>query len=674
MIVRIGPREGCVRPGRAQRLFEDFSEFARNALGASHPSRRSATNGFHPFRSLRTRLIVLISLPLLLVQMSVVWLDYMLGRARELADWEQRFAQQMQLAAADIDSELVLVGDVAATIAGLFADNPQLDEYQRHRVLRRNVETHPSIFGAAVVLEPWISRRLSYVHRPAPGKRVESLDLSHPNRDLRKQPWYHRARVAKEPFWIGPHIDRNTEATVLRCIAPMIRNGGFAGAVTLDLKAETLGSKLALSRAGNAFLALVDQSGAIMITANGSVTAKSLAELAESEDQPAYLEVARRIAAAEGGLERIAGRGAARPDRLLMHLPLDASGWSLLGQVSDAEALRDVRARLLRQGLLFGAGTAVVLMLVWGTATVATKPLKALAEAAHQVSEGRLDVRVEEPLPPDEIGQFSRVFNRMVVDLKDNVAARLSEAAARQAVESELAIALQIQRTMLPGPYSGAPAIEIAGNFLPARYVAGDFYDWFHVDENTVGLVIADVSGKGVPAALFMAVVRTSLRTLSADAGGPADTLTSLNRALVQENPLTVFVTVFYAHYHIPSGRLVYANAGHTSPYVVRADGAVESLGGSTGCLLAVFADAGISESSAELQPGDTLVLYTDGVIDASDPEGRFYDEKRLELVLKNAAGESPAEVCERINYAVSDHCQGALQDDVTLLVMRRNV
>lgn len=674
MNLRVHPKEGGVGPGRVQRGWEGVVDFARGVFQTSRRPRRPTASGFLPFRDMRTRLIVLISLPLLLMQMSVVGLDYALGRAHELRELEQRLARQTQLAAAEIDSELVLVAEVARNIAGLLADNPQLDDYQRHRVLRRNVETHPSIASAAVAFETWITRKLPLVYRSAGRARIESMDLNRPDYDVRRQPWYRRARAATEPFWIGPYEDRHTGAMVVSCIAPILRGGGFAGTVTVNLAADTLGAKLARSRLGNAFLALIDQSGAILVTANGSVAAATLAELAKREQQPIYLEVARGIAAAKAGAGRIPGRGSAQSDRMFSHLPLRTSGWSLLAQVSETEALEEVRGRLLRQSLLYGLGTVGILALVWWSATVMTRPLKVLAEAAHQVSEGRLDVRIEGPLPQDEIGQFSRVFNRMVVDLRDNVAARLSEAAARQAVESELAIALQIQRTMLPAPYSGTPAIEIAGDFMPARYVAGDFYDWFQVDSDTVGLVIADVSGKGVPAALFMAVARTSLRTLSAAARGPAETLTSLNRALVKDNPLTMFVTAFYAHYHIPTGRLTYANAGHTSPYIVRADGMVESLGKSTGRLLAVFADADISESGAELQPGDALILYTDGVIDASDAEGRFYDEKRLEMVLKHSVGESPAAICDRINYAVSDHCQGALQDDVTLLVLRRNV
>lgn len=677
MTVRYNGGNGYLRPGRAPRPPRSAGAIRRHPRQTDRDGDRSAGRGlmrFLPIHTLRSRLILLIGLPLLLLQLSVIALEYAIGRADELHESEQRIVQQTHLTATDVDMQLALVTELAKSNAGLFAEHPKLSDYERHRVLRRSVEGHSWVYGAALAFEPWVTRLLPQVYRPPGAPRIEAIDLNRPNYDIRREPWYRRARTETEAFWIGPHLDPATDTAVVSCVVPILRQGGFAGTVTVSMTVDSLTSLLARSRQQPGLLALIDPRGAFLVSADGRAPARSLAELAEQQRQPMFAEIARRIPAVSDGTVRVPGEGRNQPDRLLSHRRISTTDWSVLALVSDTEALEDVHARLLRQGLLQGFGTAAILSLLWWATAVMTRPLQALAETAQKVAEGKLDTRVEGPLGDDEIGRFSRDFNRMIASLEENVAARLSDAAARQAVESELAIGLQIQRSLLPKPYDGSPAVEIAGDFMPARFVAGDFYDWFQIDRDTIGIVIADVSGKGVPAALFMAVTRTMLRSYSASTRSPAETLMSLNGSLFEDNAPMMFVTAFYGRYHIPTGRLTYANAGHNPPYIIRANGAVESLGDSTGPLLAVFADARIADREAQLQQGDGLVLYTDGVTDATDPDGRMYDEKRLELVLKSVTGDSAAVICERIRYAVGDHCKGPPQDDVTLLVLRRNV
>lgn len=625
--------------------------------------------------SLRNRLVVLISVPLLLLQVSVVGLEYVIGRGAELAELEETLRQRTQLAAMDVDSLLALTAEVGKSTALLLADNVQFDDYQRHRALRSGVETHPLVYSASAVFEPWITKRMPLVYRSATGQqRVESVDLNRPDYDVRRQSWFRRARTVADPFWIGPYQDPVTQAPIVSCVTPMFRSGGFAGTIMVSLKAETLQSRLARNVREPFSMFLVDGGGRILVALGQTTAATSVDELAETEHEPRFHDIARRIAAAEVGLTRFDRTEPGKSDRMVAFMPVPTNNWALLSHVDQAEALHEINGRLTRQSALYGLGTIGILLLLGWSATVATRPLRTLADAARQVADGNLDTRVKEPLPSDEIGQFSRVFNTMVGDLKTNIDARLQETAARQAVESELDIALQIQRSLLPKAYAGTPVIDLAGTSIPARYVAGDFYDWFELDGENLGLVIADVSGKGIPAALFMAVARTSLRTYGGTSQSPAETLNALNRALFDDNPMLMFVTAFYAHYHIPTGRLVYANAGHNVPYIIREENGPELIGTSTGRLLGVFADAEITNAEAELRAGETLVLYTDGVTDASDPEGRFFDEKRLELVLKNTVNENASTICERVGYAVGDHCRGAIQDDVTLVVMKRCV
>lgn len=673
MVVRTHRIKGGSRPARMARMTDSAASLQRRPRRTDSAADRPGLLRFLPVHTLRSRLTLLIGLPLLLFQASGIGLDYALERAGELDDLEQQLAQQTQITASDIDMQLALVSEAARSNAGLFADSPKLSDYERHRALRRAVESHPAVYSAALAFEPWITRLLPQVYRSVERQRIETIDLNRPDYDLRREPWYRQARTETEAFWIGPHTDAGTGTAVISCVAPILRSGGFAGTVTIDLTAESLRARLGRGRAGTEFLALIDAGGSILINADGRSPAATLAELAQVEQQPVYAEVVRGMAAGGHGAARFPGRGPGQGDRVLVHRRVSTNGWSVLAVLSAGEALQPVHKRVLRQSLVYGFGSFGILVLLWWATRAMTRPITALGEAAQKVSEGRLDVRVEEPLGDDEIGRFARTFNRMLADLKENVASRLHDAAARQNVETELAIARKIQQSLLPEPYADTLAVEISGDVIPAPNVAADFYDWFRIDGDTLGVAIADVSGRGIAAAQFMAAIRNSLRGYGAGTRGPAEALTALNRSLTDDKSLTMFVTVFYGHYHIPSGRLLYANAGHNPPYIVRSNGVVESLGDATGPLLAVLAEALITDGEARLEQGDALVLYSDGVTEACDPDGRPYDEKRLELALKNGAGESAEAICARIRYAVGDHCKGPPQDDVTLLVLRRN-
>jgi sigma-B regulation protein RsbU (phosphoserine phosphatase) len=351
--------------------------------------------------------------------------------------------------------------------------------------------------------------------------------------------------------------------------------------------------------------------------------------------------------------------------------PIASTGWSLLAIVDEERLLTTVRARLWRQAMAYGLGTIAALSLLWWMSGVATRPLIPLGTVARQVAAGDLGARVKRPSRQDEIGRFATVFNRMMDDLQANIAGRLEATAARQAVESELELALKIQKTLLPGPFPADDAVHIATGFLPAKYVAGDFYDHFRLGPDTLVVAVADVSGKGVAAALFMAAARTALRNFSRTGVSPAETLEGVNRSLCAENRHVMFVTAFVGHYHIPSGRLVYANAGHNIPYRVRPGAGADPLGDATGPLLAVFEDARFANREMQLSHGDTLVLYTDGVVEAADAGGTLYGDERLEGLLGRHAESSADALCSAVADSVLSYCNGAPQDDVTLLVLR---
>jgi sigma-B regulation protein RsbU (phosphoserine phosphatase) len=222
--------------------------------------------------------------------------------------------------------------------------------------------------------------------------------------------------------------------------------------------------------------------------------------------------------------------------------------------------------------------------------------------------------------------------------LEATVAQRTAELAQRNAalehahaqMKAELDAACAMQSAILPAHFPAKGSCDGAARMMPATTMAGDFYDFIELPDGRIGLVMADVSGKGVPAAFFMAVSRTNLRELASHHTEPGACLTHTNDLLCTQNPMDLFVTVFYCIFDAATGRLEYANAGHHPPIVRRGDGTIETLKGAGGIMLGVREGATFANHRAELKHGDRLVLYTDGVTEAFNPSNEAYGEQRL--------------------------------------------
>jgi sigma-B regulation protein RsbU (phosphoserine phosphatase) len=205
----------------------------------------------------------------------------------------------------------------------------------------------------------------------------------------------------------------------------------------------------------------------------------------------------------------------------------------------------------------------------------------------------------------------------------------------------------------------------------PATTMAGDFYDFIELPDGRIGLVMADVAGKGVPAAFFMAVSRTNLRELAAHHSDPGACLAHANDLLCTQNPMELFVTVFYGIFDAATGRLEYANGGHNAPILRRNDGSVEALNGAGGRMLGVKPGAAFLNHSVALEHGDRLVLYTDGVTEAFNPSNEPFGEQRLIAEIQAHGDGAASGLVERIFGSVTRFAGAAAQsDDITLAVL----
>ena len=242
-------------------------------------------------------------------------------------------------------------------------------------------------------------------------------------------------------------------------------------------------------------------------------------------------------------------------------------------------------------------------------------------------------------------------------------------------LEQELDIARQMQQNVLPKTFPATPGFEIAAMMQPAREVGGDFYDIFQVDAHRVGIAIADVSGKGIPAAFFMLIARTLLKAMALEGGGPGKTLARLNDFFCGDNEETMFVTLFYGELDSRTGRFTYANGGHNHPFIA-ADGEPPlPLPTTEGVALAVFDQLSFAEHTITLAERQTLVLYTDGVTEAFDEEGQMFGEARLAALLATTVADAGSGTAEAVLQAILSSLEAfctdvAQSDDITLIVI----
>jgi sigma-B regulation protein RsbU (phosphoserine phosphatase) len=242
-------------------------------------------------------------------------------------------------------------------------------------------------------------------------------------------------------------------------------------------------------------------------------------------------------------------------------------------------------------------------------------------------------------------------------------------------MQEELNVGHTIQMSMLPLDFPAFPdriEFDLHALLKPAREVGGDFYDFFLVSENEVCLVVGDVSGKGVPAALFMAVTQTMIKTAATGDRSPASIVTRVNDVLSADNPASMFVTLFLAIVDIRTGKFRYCNAGHNPPYIVHGDDRLTELNQRHGVVMGAMTGLAYHEDESQLTLGDSLFIFTDGVTEAMDVEGSLFGEKRLETLLVDADRAAAEQLTASVLTSVEGFATGASQaDDITILAYR---
>jgi sigma-B regulation protein RsbU (phosphoserine phosphatase) len=325
--------------------------------------------------------------------------------------------------------------------------------------------------------------------------------------------------------------------------------------------------------------------------------------------------------------------------------------------------------------IIFTVSAILVVGFSFALSLTITRPIEELAISVKRIGTGDLEGRIAVD-GKDEVAELGRAFNKMVADLQEYIKNLEMVSAEKERINGELSVAANIQNDMLPRIFPGFKSVEWLQLFVkmePARQVGGDFYDFFYMDpeESKLAFIIADVSGKSVPAALFMVIAKTLLKTHMLKEQDPAVVLEQVNKILSEDNTRCMFVTVFLCSFDLKTGILTYANGGHNKPLLSLPGEPYQFMELKKGIPLGMMETSTYKRCELQMPAGSRLYLYTDGVNEAMSPEGKELGNDRFLEAANKFHDLAPEEFDEEIRKVITEFANGTEQsDDITTMAI----
>ncbi len=587
--------------------------------------------------------------------------------------------------ASQMDEELGAVVKIAKNLA-LALEFGQWDKSSTLNLLRHAVEENTEIFGSTIAFEPYafasnIKAFAPYFCRDKTGLRY--VQLGDNAYDYFSKDWYSIPREMERASWSAPYFDEgggNALMTTYSCPFFQPEAAGkprkLRGVVTADISLDRLTEQVSATRiAKTGFAFLISQNGTFLAHPDKRlIMRESLFSLSEEKGEPFLREIGRDMIGKKKGFldarETLTGT-----DSYLAYARLPHTGWSVGVVFPKHELFSEVTELHYKIGELAVLGVILLLAVSFVSARSLTGPLRLMARATRKIAGGDLNVDLSRIGRQDEVGQLAQAFDHMTEDLRKYIKDLTETTAAKQRIESELSIAATIQRSMLPSKFPAFPErdeFDIFALMRPAKEVGGDFYDFFLIDDDHLCVAVGDVSGKGVPAALFMAVTKYLIEAAVGAGDPPNLALRRVNAHLEKNNDSCMFVTIFLGILDLRTGEFLYANGGHNPPVLAETNYDTAFLGHPGGPVVGIMEDAEFRMDRLVLSPGALLLVYSDGVTEAFDAKGIAFGDEGLRDTVNRLRGESAESLSTGLLQEIDAFCSGAPQaDDITILTLR---
>lgn len=579
--------------------------------------------------------------------------------------------------AMDVERTILPIIHVAQNYKWML-ENKQQSSEELYEMTRRVVENNPDVIGSAIAFEPNFFDKEGLYFSPYSYREndsIKSMQLGNASYNYFYMDWYQIPVATGKSSWCEPYHDTGGGNVLMTTYStPFYKTVNnekkIAGVITFDLSLNKFTDSVSS-------LKILETGYATVLSANGTFVTHPKEELIMNQTIFSYAaelnnselrEIGRKIQKENSGYVSSTLNGV---ERMLYFKKLSSSNWSIAVIFPKSEMYLPLHRISIILIVLVCIGLFLLTVIVSKIISRQIIPLRHFAGSAREIAKGNFSNQLPVIKREDELKDLHDSFEYMQRKLTLYIEDLKQTAIAKEKIESELRIAREIQMGMIPKifpPFPNLVEIDLYATLQPAKEVGGDLYDFFMLDDNHICFAIGDVSGKGVPASLFMAVTRTLLRSVAHDQMTPRNIVNSLNKSLSTNNDSNMFVTFFLGIIELDSGIMTYTNAGHNPPVLIHPNGEVIVFDMTKDIPVGIFDTFDYSEKTLQLLENDKLFLYTDGVTEAENKKEEFYSEKRLITTLCNHYRLTPKELIGIVSEDVAQHVNKNEQsDDITM-------
>jgi len=542
-----------------------------------------------------------------------------------------------------------------------------------YEVTRQIVAANPNIIGSAIAFEPGFYKGRKYfspyTYIGDQTHEIHTIQMGNENYDYPILDWYQIPKLLEKPYWSDPYFDDGGGGQAMSTYSMPLRDadGHIFGIITADISLAWLSRWMSgIKPYANSYSMLVGRNGSFIAHPDSSkVLNETIFTVAMELADTTAFDIGKAMLAGKKGMQRFVDKG---QDSFMVYGPI-SNGWSMGIVNLYADIFRHVRHFNMFLAALLFLGTIAMFIGCRRTIGQLTMPIVEFSNSAMTMAKGNFKAVIPEVETKDELMKLRNSLSYMQQSINEYIVELKSTTASNERYESELNIARDIQMSMLPKDFPERDDLSLFAMVQPAKEVGGDLYD-FHVVGDVVFFLVGDVSGKGVPASLFMAIARAAFRFIGALGLPMHEVMRRVNDCLCDGNTNGMFVTIFAGRLDLKTGRLDYCNAGHNPIVVIGPDGKASFLKAKPNLAAGLFENFPYEDETLQIERGTRLVLYTDGVTEAERADKQQYGEDQL---LEWAGRQNPQTASNLVVADLFNHVKhftkGADQnDDITIM------
>ncbi len=632
---------------------------------------------------LRRQMILLIALPTLVIYVVILGLA-MVYTYRESKGARQRSMTDLSVSyASRFDGQLREVARIAETTASFMKTVGPLPDEKVYQQLERDVAQSQLVYGAAMAFEPGAVKPADLLFAPYVCRQGESfrrINIDRSVYDWYRDPnytWYTAPKKAGRGLWSDPYFDQGAGNILMATYSAVFNlNGKFGGVATVDVDLPRLHRTVSGDFPDGLDFVILSRDGRYVYDSDSSrILRKTIFDIAAEKKNPDLADLGRQMLGGASGMGVIHAWDSPQK-QWVFYAPIRSTNWVFACRFPERLVMADVKSRTAAMGGALGITLLLIILCIAFAARLIIAPIEKLKEKVLEVGQGNLDVQIDQTSRTEELRHLASSFNQMTAQLRVHIKQLGEEQAARARVERDLAIAREIQQSLLPAGDPLNERLEIAGRSRYCDQTGGDYYDFIDIAHSPAGttlIAIGDVTGHGIAAALLMASARAALRVGAADVGQLSQMMNKVNRLLTSDKLHDKFMTMTLLTIDPQHLKVRWSSAGHDPAIVFHPDdGSFEELDGGE-IPLGIDIDVQYVEyESNSLRSGDILLLGTDGIWETRNANDELFGKDRLRELIRGVSSHSAKEIAQEIEQQLDRYRGHAnAEDDITFVLIR---